>query len=162
MAVVTFGRKCTVLFDMFMRQWLIFCLEATNVPIFCLDTSRELAVVWNNRCIFDSVSKKNIIKQAYINPIGTQWDRKFKKVQAKKLMKSNKSNFFFPWNCIYGNFKLFPSSKIDFWPFLKLQKKKGFGALNFFAKLINLISRGFFWDWTFLNFLSHCILGLRS
>ena len=29
---------------------------------------------------------------------------------------------FFPWNCIFGSFKLFPSSKIDFWPFLKLQK----------------------------------------
>ena len=26
------------------------------------------------------------------------------------------------WNCIFGSFKLFPSSKIDFWPFLKLQK----------------------------------------
>ena len=28
----------------------------------------------------------------------------------------------FTWNCIFGSFKLFPSSKIDFWPFLKLQK----------------------------------------
>ena len=26
------------------------------------------------------------------------------------------------WNCIFGSFKLFPSSKIDFWPFLRLQK----------------------------------------
>ena len=26
------------------------------------------------------------------------------------------------WNCIFGSFKLFPSSKIAFWPFLKLQK----------------------------------------
>ena len=25
---------------------------------------------------------------------------------------------------ISGSFKLFPSSKIDFWPFLKLQKKE--------------------------------------
>ena len=25
-------------------------------------------------------------------------------------------------NCIFGSFKLFPTSKIDFWPFLKLQK----------------------------------------
>ena len=82
--------------------------------------------------------------------------RKFKKVQAKKLVKSNKSKFFFreiaflavlnffpvqklifghfwnckKWNlvkkifssnCIFGIFKLFPTSKIDFWPFLKLQ-----------------------------------------
>ena len=28
----------------------------------------------------------------------------------------------FLWNCIFGSFKLFPHSKIDFWPFLKLQK----------------------------------------
>ena len=28
----------------------------------------------------------------------------------------------FSWNCIFGNFKLFPSSKIEFWPFLKLHK----------------------------------------
>ena len=34
-------------------------------------------------------------------------------------MKSNKS---ISWNCIFGSFKLFPSSRIDFWPFLKLQK----------------------------------------
>ena len=27
-----------------------------------------------------------------------------------------------PRSCIFGSFKHFPSSKIDFWPFLKLQK----------------------------------------
>ena len=47
--------------------------------------------------------------------------RKFKKVQVKKLVKSNIANFF-SLNCISGSFKLFSSSKIDFWPFLKLQK----------------------------------------
>ena len=45
----------------------------------------------------------------------------------------------FLWNCIFDSFKLFPSSKIDFWPFLKL-KKKEFGQKNF-VKLIYLISR---------------------
>ena len=40
------------------------------------------------------------------------------KVQAKKFVKS-KTNFV---NCIFDSFKLFPRSKIDFWPFLKLQK----------------------------------------
>ena len=29
---------------------------------------------------------------------------------------------FFMWNCISANFNLIPSSKIDFWPFLNLQK----------------------------------------
>ena len=32
--------------------------------------------------------------------------------------------------CIFGSFKLFPSSKIDFWPFLKLQKME-FGQKKF-------------------------------
>ena len=47
--------------------------------------------------------------------------KKFKKVQAKKLVKSNKS-IFFREIAFFGSFKLFLSSKIDFWPFLKLQK----------------------------------------
>ena len=29
---------------------------------------------------------------------------------------------FFSWNYIFGSFEHFPSTKIDFWPFLKLQK----------------------------------------
>ena len=70
----------------------------------------------------------------------------------KKLVKSNKSFFFLRENCISGSFNLFPSSKIDFWPFLKLQKME-FGQKNF-VKLIYLISRVFL-AWTFLNFLVH-------
>ena len=54
-----------------------------------------------------------------------------KKVQTKKIVKSNKT--IFSWNCIFGSFKLFPSSKMDFWQFLKLQKmnlvKKNFMKL---------------------------------
>ena len=79
---------------------------------------------------------------------GTQWARKYSKVHAKKLVKSNKSNIF-SWNCIFGSFKLFPSSKIDFWPFLKLQKKKNgiWSKKNFCLKF----------DFTsFLNFLALC------
>ena len=44
----------------------------------------------------------------------------------KKSRQKNSWNqinqFFFSWNCISGSFKLFPSSKIDFLLFLKLQK----------------------------------------
>ena len=48
----------------------------------------------------------------------SQWARKF-----KKLVKSNKSKkFFFVKLHFFGSFKLFPSSKIDFWPILKWQK----------------------------------------
>ena len=53
--------------------------------------------------------------------ITTQWARKFKKVQAKKLVKSNKSNIFFV-KLHFWQFYTFHSSKIDFWPFLKMQK----------------------------------------
>ena len=54
----------------------------------------------------------------YITTCSTQqWARKFKKVQAKKLVKSNKSKQIL-WNCTFGSFKLFPSSKIHFWLFL--------------------------------------------
>ena len=81
-----------------------------------------------------SVSQKGLSQRA----------RKFKKVQVKKLVKSNKSKFFL-WNCIFGSFKLFPSSKIDFGHFWNCKK----------WKLIYLISRVFL-AWTFLNFLAHC------
>ena len=57
-----------------------------------------------------------------------------KKVQAKKLVKSNKSKLS---NCISGSFKVFPSSKIDFWPYLKLQKMEidFFGFTSFLPTL---------------------------
>ena len=45
------------------------------------------------------------------------------------------------------SFKLFSSSKIVFWPFLKLQKME-FGEKNF-VKPIYLISRVFFWPGVF-------------
>ena len=53
------------------------------------------------------------------------------------------------------SFKLFPSSKIDFWQFLKLQKID-FGHKIFFVKLIYSISRVSL-AWTFLNLLAHCV-----
>ena len=71
----------------------------------------------------------------------SQWARKFKKVQAKKLVKSNNSKFFFSWNCI------FPNSKVDFWPFLKLQKME-FGLKKIFFREIDLFDFTNFLDWT--------------
>ena len=65
--------------------------------------------------------------------------QKILKSQGKKLVKSNK---IFSWNYNFGSFKLFPSSKIDFWPFLKWQLME-FGWKFFFMKLIYLISRVF-------------------
>ena len=64
-----------------------------------------------------------------------QWARKLKKVQAKKTreIKHYQKNIFVKMH--FWQFKLFPSSKIDFWPFLKLQKME-FGRKIFFVKLI--------------------------
>ena len=45
-----------------------------------------------------------------------------KKAQAKKPVKSNKSKFVFREIAFLVVFKFFPSSKIGFWPYLKLQK----------------------------------------
>ena len=50
---------------------------------------------------------------------------KFKKVEVKKLVKSNKSK-----KNLGAVLNFFPSSKIDFWPFLKLQKME-FGQKKF-------------------------------
>ena len=57
--------------------------------------------------------------------------------------------FFFKFSWKIFSFKLFPSSKIDFWLFLKLPKMD-------FVKLIYLILRDFL-DWSFLNLLAHCV-----
>ena len=68
---------------------------------------------------------------------------------TKKLVKSNKSNLFL-WNCISGSFELFPSSKIDFWPVLELQKME-LGQKNFFRRihLFEFWFHDFFLLWTF-------------
>ena len=67
--------------------------------------------------------------------------RKSKKVHAKNSWNQISRNFF-SWNCIL---KLFPQLKIDFWPFLKLQKME-FGQ------------KKFSWNWDFTSFLSGLFL----
>ena len=52
----------------------------------------------------------------------TQLAKKFKKVQAKKLVKLNTSKSFFREIVFLAVLNFSPTSKIDFWPFLKLQK----------------------------------------
>ena len=52
----------------------------------------------------------------------SQQTKEFKKFQAKKLVKSNKSKNFFSFTTFLVVLNFFPSSKIDFWPILKLQK----------------------------------------
>ena len=75
------------------------------------------------------------IRKAYYNP---QQTRKHKKVQAKKLMKSNKS-IFFPWNCIFGSFL----SSNNWCLTLFEMAKNGIWSKKFFVKLINLVSSWF-------------------
>ena len=59
----------------------------------------------------------------------------------KSRQKNSWNQKIISWNCIFGSFKLFPSSKIDFWPFLKLQKME-FGQKKIFLWTY-LISRVF-------------------
>ena len=94
-------------------------------------------------------------------PPNSQQARKFKKVQAKKLKNQfHEKNFFFQWKvsknkfvkCIFDSFILFPSSKIIFWPFWKLQKMD-FGETKF--REIDLFDfMSFFWPGLFHMFWS--------
>ena len=68
-------------------------------------------------------------------------DQKNLKSPGKKYSWNQIKNFF-SWNCI-GSFKLFCSSKIDFWPLLKLQKME-FGQRNSCNWFTYMISRVFF------------------
>ena len=54
--------------------------------------------------------------------IMSQWAKKVKKVQSKNLVKSNKSKNLFCEIASLAVLNFFPSSKFDFWPFLKRQK----------------------------------------
>ena len=81
---------------------------------YCTVFSFSKMVSWLNLKNYNSNFKYCFLKD-------TQRVRKLNKNPGKKLLKSNKS-IFFSRNCISGSFKLFLSSKIDFWPFLKLQK----------------------------------------
>ena len=70
---------------------------------------QELAVLKTpNLGANGTIGKKNAFKKQKI----------YKSPGQKKLVKSNKSKNLFV-KLHFGNFKLFPSSKIDFWPFLK-------------------------------------------
>ena len=63
----------------------------------------------------------------------TSGPENFKKSRQKNLW-NQINKIFFSWNCIFGSFKHFPSSKIGFWPFLKLQK-------------MNWSKKFFWWNW---------------
>ena len=78
---------------------------------------------WKKSISFFSFSSSSLLL-----PSSPQWARKFKKAQEKNSWNQINRNFF-SWNCIFDNFKHFPSSNIDFWPFLKLQKME-FGQKN--------------------------------
>ena len=80
----------------------------------------------------------------------SQQARKLKKVQAKKLVKSNiYYNNFFREIAFLAVLKIFPVQKLIF-----EIAKNGFWSKNFFVKLIYLISPVFL-AWNFLNFLAH-------
>ena len=105
-------------------MWVIF-LKNTRAPIVKSDLKKNLY--------------SNLRLQLHLF-IGTH--RIFKKVQAKKLVKLNKSIFFPREIAFLAVLKLFPSSKIDFWPFLKLQKK--YFCQKFFSEIDSVDFTSFF------------------
>ena len=59
----------------------------------------------------------------------------------------------------FGSFKLFPGSKIDFWPFLKLQKME-FGQKNFVKLIYEFFGVDFFlifWPIVYLFLAKHTV-----
>ena len=71
--------------------------KKNNLPIWNCDFPRKFALSYS------------IFRALWIS----QRSRKFKKVHRQKNS-WNQINPFFSWNCIFGRFKLFPCSKIDF------------------------------------------------
>ena len=96
--------------------------KGTSALIDALPSLKEDHHVVMVRYFFLFTLQKNISRLFTIYLPATQRARKFKKVQTKKLVKANKSNIFFRDIAILAVLNFFPSSKICFWPFLKLQK----------------------------------------
>ena len=71
----------------------------------------------------------------------SQRARKFKKVMAKKLVKSNKSIFFVKLHFV----AVFPGQKFIFWPFLKLLKNEISSKKLFFA--VSKMAKNHFLSW---------------
>ena len=95
--------------------------SVTLQPIMCtlLYNWKKL---WNNNL-------KKIFFKSYL--IYHSAPENLKKSRPKNSWNQINQKLFFLWNCIFGSFKLFPSSKIHFCPVLKLQKMD-FGPKNFF------------------------------
>ena len=97
------------------------------------------------------LSEVRLVKQA-------RWEHILNPMMPPNLNSVQQSKGFylkkFTSNCIFGSFKLFYSSKMDFWPFLKLEKME-FGQKQICE--IDLFDFTSFLAWTFLNFLSQYI-----
>ena len=83
----------------------------------------------------------------------TQWARKFKKVPAKKLVKSNKANFLFHEIAFLSVLNLLPFQK---WIFSHIWNCKKWNLVKNLSWNWFFLFHEFFLAWTFLNFLAHC------
>ena len=109
-------------------------------------------------CIFNRKFKKKFLKLVTLecfknssvydesshfqmNPLRTRHSGPENSKKSSQKNSSNQKNI--PWNYIFGSFKLFPSSKIDFWPFLTLQKME-FRQKNLFIWFHVYFWPGFF------------------
>ena len=91
---------------------------------------------------FGKKMKKNLFRLA----------RKFKQVQAKKLVKSNKINF---TNNFFDQIPFFAISKMAKFSIFELGKLP---KMQFHEKKIDLFDFASFFAWSFLNFLVHSVL----
>ena len=90
-------------------------VEIQNVSGKFDDASTEIKKFSNLKSSVSPVSFVRSSSQMHIGPENLKLSR-----QKNSWNQINQK--LFSWNCISGSFKLFPSSKIEFWPFLKLQK----------------------------------------
>ena len=60
-------------------------------PVVALDARTAFEKLTEREQLYAHYISRYILFLQLVQPIGTQWARKFKKVQAKKLVKSNKS-----------------------------------------------------------------------
>ena len=131
--------------------FLLFTLAVTQQPP-CTEITFNDGMKWSVMKFASSLTASAFpVPDSYLSN-----DTKCSKLYSwlenlKKSRQKNSQNqinkYFFSWNCIFGSFKLFSSSKIDFWPFLKLQKME-FGQKNF--REIDLFDfTSFFLAWTY-------------
>ena len=131
-------RSCPIL------EWQARTSTSTWSFFFVGHTVKTACLIMINKQASINIARKVIEKTVSLSPQNTEPTKasigrhsgpeNLKKCRQKNSWNQINHNFF-SLNCIFGGFKLFPSSKIDFWPFLKLQKKWNLVKKFFFREI---------------------------